>query len=298
LHKRFIFHPIIGGNISQVISDLPSSLLVVTNKLFNSYQYIGNQDIEPKYFDIACNRRAALIDKPSKVTLGGWALSRKPDVVIEEVSITGAGGVEGEVRLGDRPDVSDGYGEVLGWKPKVFGFQASVNANSINDVKIVYRLSDGQEILSSNFVMGKVVEISGDRDGGDVVLQGTDLTNFAIPGRTGNSHAMQNNLIHYMAAKGSKVSMVIVVFLFFVSLLIVLLKKKGHKFKKLLVIELLLFSLILTRLLFYSLIQSSAWDVEARYLAATQALAFDLIVVALFIIASVFKSYFPLRFGK
>ena len=292
LKKRFIINPLLGGNMRQLISDLPSGISVVSGKLFGSYRYTEDQNNSVDAFDKACNRRAWLISGQAKVILQGWAFPSSPSVAISSVSARSGNGARATAAYIERIDVASGYEKLNGWKPEVYGFHAEINADSVDDVVLVYTLSDGSTVSGNNFSEGGISTQAPQGAGAVSVVQGIDIAALESPGfRQGPKHEFQNALISYMGSTVTIILAAAIITGFLILMAVKLLRRSPDLRSNLYVVQFLLMLLIFARIAFYALIETAAWHVEIRYLAATQGLLIVYLVLSAVIIFRGLQKY-------
>lgn len=275
LKKRFIINPVIGGNILQLFSNLPSGVFTVFGKIFMSYPYISDQLTNSDIFNKTCLRRKSLTGSPKRIILQGWGYAAFPPRKILFVLPRAVDGSYGKAKYIERNDVSIGIEKSNGWNPEVYGFRAEIEANSLEDVTLAYYFSDGTIVESDFFSKGQVSTIVSKSDNKSKVIQGIDIAEYDPTNvRRGFRHKLQNILVRYMSTN-TAVILASTIFIFFLVLAIIkIVNKKYDRLRNILVFQLFLFLIFSARILFYSLIETASWHVEIRYLASAQALFF------------------------
>ncbi|KQP17273.1 hypothetical protein ASF45_27590 [Pseudorhodoferax sp. Leaf265] len=264
LPRRAILHPFVTAPLGEIFTRLPESIGSVIQKTFQAYSYREDSAHEKKIFDAVTLRRSALVVSGINVSAQGWVFVDSPGRRVVSVSVRAADG-ESSASLAsmERPDVVDGYAKEKGWAPSVSGFRVAENFVSRHKLSIVYRLDDGTEVLSTDgLTAGRVTEL--DSGGAVSLFQGIDYMTVQVNERVGWRHRVQalaveiSNTPVVSSALAVLFTLAVAVVLFFGRSL-----EGGRRVQAMLAFVVALFA---SRILFYGLMESEAWVVEARYM--------------------------------
>lgn len=283
LRRRFIINPLIGGNMPQLFANFPSGILTVLRKVFSSVPYVSDQINNSDIFNKTCLRRAALIGHPNRIILQGWAFAALPHKkILLIVPRTLDGGLGKTTHIG-RADVTNGFTKSNGWKPEVYGFQAEIEATSLQDVTLTYFLSDGTTVDSNKFSKGQVLTIGSNAHKNSNVIQGIDVAGLDPTNvRSGIRHEMQKTLVQYMKSNAAILLASTISIAFIILMIIrIVINKKSNLIRNIFVLQFFILLIFGARIIFYSLIETASWHIGIRYLASSQALFFVFISCSL-----------------
>jgi len=169
-------------------------------------------------------------------------------------------GSYGKAKYIERFDVSNGIEKSSGWKPEVYGFQAEIEANSLEDVTLTFVLSDGSIVNSNLFSNGQVATI-GNKANSSKVVQGIDIARVdLINVRSGVRHEIQKTLVRYMNSNAAVLLASTIAIAFFILTIIKVIYKKDDVFDNIFVFQFFLLLIFSARILFYSLIEAASWQ--------------------------------------
>ncbi len=282
LKRRFVLHPLLGADLSGIMSRVPASLPPVLLAAFSSLpDYINDQNFQPELFDKALLRRAALIEPRSQIVVQGWAFVNAPGRKLLNAFITSADSVPYAVNPIRRPDVEKVFAKQNGWPPNVLGFSATVYSQSPEKLTIHYLLDNGAQIEAGRLEPMQVSSIENKHTPRSEVIQGVDLVQAHAHLRSGIDYAIQLWLLRTIQAPGLKWCVVALVVLAFLLNCYALLQTAQQQRA----VWLMIFSFILVlwcaRILFYSVLDAAAWEgSQVRYLAPAHALGLVLLSIS------------------
>lgn len=270
LKRRFVIHPLIGGDVRELLGGTVNSLPAVIMKSFATIPYTEDQAHEAGLFDRVLWRRAALTYNEPLVTVQGWALVQVPGMKISKILI----GTEREryasVEPMPRPDVETGYSRHHGWTPVVEGFRAKIQARSASRVFAQYTLDNGLVIVADNLKNGEMRVLTNPNQPDVSIVQGIDIAEAAqdSPRRSWRQRAQLTISKWWQAGQSFGAS--VLGMLATVSIILAWMLRKHSWWRSVGLLVMLFQALWLLRILFYSLIEASAWSIDTRYLASAQ----------------------------
>ena len=274
LKKRFILHPLLGGDLPALLHYIPASLSAVAQETFNSMkQDIQDDGLETGLFDRAFLRRSALEGGP-KVAVEGWAFVPVKGRAIRLMSISSDIDSSSRIDQIDRPDVDRFFEPQYGWHPSVMTFRADLRSSSTDKIIITYVLDDGSIVRSSNLSHLGISTLKSAGSPPTDVLQGVDVLSPHDVVKLDVFHYKQARLVKIANSKnGHRVAFAIFAaacILLFLSLI----QRRNMQWVRLPGIVLVFaFSLWCARVLFYAVLDAGSWNAhQTRYLAPTNAL--------------------------
>jgi hypothetical protein len=282
LKKRFIVHPLIGGNLKGLFGELPPSISgVVTCALSALPSHAVDQNYLPDLFDSAYVRRAALVPKP-EVKVQGWAFITRPGHKILNVTVTSDAAGRASVKALDRPDVVNVFSKTNGWKPEVNGFLATLHGPSAGNIKVRYILDDGSQLQSEDLKSTGGRKVVNTSVPGDDILQFIDkveLPDTAVPD---SRHQLESAFLRRFESKSVTRMAVATFAVAFLLSGYMWIARRDQVFEPGFIF--LVFALLswVARIFFYSLIDARGWNAQQiRYLAPANALGFVIFSVSL-----------------
>jgi hypothetical protein len=292
LKKRFIVHPLIGGNLKVLFGELPPSISGVVTCAFSALpNHASDQDYLPELFDLAYVRRATLVPKP-EVTVEGWAFIARPGHRILNVIVTSDAASKVSVRAVDRPDVVKVFSKENGWKPEVDGFLATLHGNSAGKLNVKYILDDGSQLQSENLKPAEGRKVINSSVPGDDIVQFIDKVELPVAVGADLRHQLQSGLLRRFESKPVRKVAVVTFAIAFLLSGYMWIARRDQAFRLFFVF--LFFALLswVVRILFYSLIDARSWNAQQiRYLAPANALGFVMFSVSLGVFITVMERF-------
>ena len=274
LKRRFILHPLLGGDLLAIMRRLPSSLAAVASESLNSMKQDTHDDgLETTLFDEAFLRRATLEEGP-KVTVEGWAFVPIQGRKIRQVSIASDVASSSRIDRIDRPDVIKVFMPQYGWRPDVLTFRTDLKSSSPDKVTITYVLDDGSLVQASHLSRLGISKLTNAGSPQSDVLQGLDVLRPHDVVKLSVFHYKQARLVKIANSKNGHRIAIALFALASILLLRSFIQRRNLQWIKLPAIILFFaFSLWCSRVLFYSVLDAAAWSAhQTRYLAATNAI--------------------------
>jgi hypothetical protein len=274
LKKRFILHPLLGGDLSALLRQMPASLSVVTHEALGSMKQDMHDDgLETLLFDKAFLRRSALEEGP-KVRVEGWAFVPVKGRKIVQMAIESDIGPSSRIDQVDRPDVDRVFTPQYGWRPSVVGFRTDLRGSSPDKVTITYVLDDGSSVRTTHPAQIGISKLTNANSPQMEVLQGLDVLNPHDVVKLSVFHYKQARLVKIANSKNGQRVAIAIFAAASLLLLLSLIQRRNLQWAKLPAIVLVFaFLLWCARVFFYSVLDAAAWNAhQTRYLAATNAM--------------------------
>jgi hypothetical protein len=280
LSRKFVFHPLLGGAVGDLLSALPGSVAKVYNAAFESVGLQRDAGFESRLFDIACLRRASLVHLPGYGGLvQGWAFADFSEGVISSAEV---GVYEAKNGIANarwfatepvaRPDVKRGLERDGRDQTDVFGFRVFLHPTQGDAAIVRYFLSDGSSVTSPPLVARRVSQIKQEPTS-RLIVHGIDAAGSVEQASPpGGRFAVQELLIglfgrYFYYAFGVVVALGAALALFFKNRL-----RCPDDGRPIMAVTALITGLLLQRILFYAVIDTGGWDIEVRYLCSATVL--------------------------
>jgi hypothetical protein len=285
LKRRFIIHPLIGGDVPDLLRRLPHSIKSVIISSFEaSPDYYQDPGFEIEQFNKACLRRSDLVAHPPEVDLQGWATVDAPNHKIIDVIVSAD---TPDVRLSfmERPDVVKGLTTQKPWKPQVAGFYAVALNASPDQMKITYVLDDGSKTEATHLAPMHVTMLD-DKADGLQVMQGIDLVNQKLDIRTGRRYRLEKKLVHLSESVAIRwITAGVLLVSFLLAAILIRMGRATQRCRSFMLFFALSLVMLAARILLYATIDASSWQAnQLRYLAPANAM----LIVLFAVCASVF----------
>lgn len=276
LKKRFIVHPLIGGNVPGLMRQLPQSMsAVVSSAVIPLPDYVKDPGAQAELFDQAFLRRTFLTSNAGIITVQGWAFILNPGHKLLNVSVGSSLVTSAEIQNIDRPDVINGYNKEAGWKPSVIGFRASVKGRSPDDVTIRYLLDDRSQVETDHLKPMAVSTLENKTVPQDKILQGIDLVSAAEnPNRPLAFLQTQAAVANFTTRPAFRWSALGIWVCFLITAVVTRVRGWGIFQGELLTIFMAFMAVSwCSRILFYSVLDAASWNAnQIRYLAPAHAI--------------------------
>lgn len=296
LKRRFIIHPLIGGDLAGLLMNLPHSISSVVASAFGAAPYQRDRDHEAQLFDRVFFRRAALIGNELMMRVQGWAFVDRPGGRITSVLVGSPLAIHERIQTMARPDVVKVYSAEKGWKPDVVGYSADVKSRLPDDVTVTYFLDSGNHVQGDHLREMHVSTLGNQDPRGGAVIQGIDMVRPHPDARAGARHEIQLALVRFSQSTALHWGAAAVCALALIVIGRAVRRERDSRWKGL--VAFFGFTLLVwcARILFYSVIDAAAWQVGLRYLVSAHALGVVLFSVS-FAVLAVFTrdSVFGLR---
>lgn len=279
LKKRFILHSFAAAPAPEIFRRLPGGVWEVAKKTFQTYPQGSDLGQEKELFDAVALRRSALTGGGYKHAIQGWAfVNDRSDRKIESVmSVGGAGQQPATVSYMPRKDVEKAFKKPDGSIPSVMGFKFDFYSSSKMAGRLLYLFQDGSTMFADELTPG--IRSIGPGGDGPSLLQSIDLSTAEPVARTGYRHRLQallSSVVNIPVVSGA-----LVIVLVALSILPFLASARAREEQsKVRTFIVLVFAMFLLRVLFYAVLDSEAWDVEIRYMLASNFMAAILIAVS------------------
>jgi hypothetical protein len=274
LKKRWVLHPLLGGDLPALLDSMPASLSAVMHEALNSMAQDEHDDgLETRLFDTAFLRRSALEEGP-KVAVEGWAFVPVKGRTIRLMSI--ASDIDSSSRIDhvDRPDVDRFFAPQYGWHPSVMSFRTDLRSSSPDKVIITYVLDDGSLVQSLHPTQLGISKLTNTMSPEMGVLQGLDVLNPHDVVKLSVFHRKQARLVKIANSKnGHRVAIAIFAAASMLLLISVIQRRNVQWLRLPAIVLALAFALWWARVFFYALLDAGAWNAhQTRYLATTNAM--------------------------
>ncbi len=295
IEEKFIFHPLVAGNTSGLLANIPESVVSVFKGLLESSTWQPDNVFESNLFDSACLRRASLIDFPAyggKVQ--GWAFVDHAGNSIVKVEIGVYEAPKGvasarwfTTELIARPDVINAFAVGGRTLPEVCGFRTKLPRVLGEEIVARYFFSDGSYLLTPPLVANKVTSLKHESTVKFIeIVQGVDLVGDVI--LTTYHNNIRHKLQEWLADVFAKCFPYILAIILTMTAISVFLCKKisGHDQILDLYLAVVIFvgGIFSQRILLYIFVDAVGWDVNTRYLVP----ALVLLIVACAILVDYF----------
>lgn len=297
LKKKFVLHPLFGGDLNNFLFHFPESTITVYSGLFKVYGYQSDSGYESKLFDSACLRRTSLIDLQAYSGLvQGWAYVDHADSLISTAEVCVYEKKNSKANMScfatetiPRPDVIQALVSGDQVPSQVFGFRLTLPRVLGDTVVMRYFLSDQSYLLTPPLVAGKASLIkldSSDR----IITQGIDSIG-GVDFTVAHNNARHKFQVWLADAFGNIFQYLLSIILLITTIAIVLNKKiieHNQTKNQYLAITILIVGLFVQRFLFYVMVDAVGWDIEVRYLTSALVL---MVVVSVVLLAFSFHTF-------
>ncbi len=286
LKRRFIIHPLIGGDVPGLLARLPHSISEVVISCFEaSPDYSQDPGFEIAQFDKACLRRSDLTAHPPEVDLQGWATVNAPNHTIVDVMVS-ADTPDVRVSLMQRPDVVKGLTTQKPWKPQVAGFYAVGLNASPDQMKITYVLDDGSKVEATHLAPMRVSMLDDKSDPGLQIMQGIDLVDRKLDLRSGRRYRLEKKLVRLSESVAIRwITACVLLVSFLLAARVIWIGRATQRCKSFILFFSLSLVMLTARILLYATLDASSWQAnQLRYLAPAN----GMLIVLFAVCASVF----------